>query len=117
MASPPGSQNAAVPLDVPPLDHAMSVEIAPDEPLPLLMDASEESAGAIPAYDTTTPCDEEGESKKRQVCGLWLIFWREKTNTLAECRAHGGTQGTRGCLPPDSPLGPLQFPAHDTVWL
>ncbi|KAJ6550627.1 hypothetical protein DFH09DRAFT_1086573 [Mycena vulgaris] len=65
-ASPSGSQNAAVPLNVPPVDHAISVEIALDEPLPLLMDAGEESAGAIPAYDTTTPCDEEGERKKRQ---------------------------------------------------
>ncbi|KAJ7488468.1 hypothetical protein B0H11DRAFT_2278486 [Mycena galericulata] len=55
------SRNVEVPPDLPSVDVSHSV----DDPLPLC-DASEETAGAIPAYETTTPCDAEGVRKKRQ---------------------------------------------------
>ncbi|KAJ7429433.1 hypothetical protein B0H11DRAFT_2265751 [Mycena galericulata] len=53
------TQKNAVPPDLP------SVDVSVEDPLPLF-DASEETAGAIPAYETTTPCDAGGARKKRQ---------------------------------------------------
>ncbi|KAJ7450922.1 hypothetical protein B0H11DRAFT_2246504 [Mycena galericulata] len=61
-----GSRNNAVPLDTPPVDHEMSVDVPPDGPSLPFLDTSEEASAAIPAYETTTPCDEKGETKTRQ---------------------------------------------------
>ncbi|KAJ7720671.1 hypothetical protein DFH07DRAFT_784330 [Mycena maculata] len=58
-----GSRNNAVPLDTAP---EMSVDVPPDGPFFPFLDTSEEASGAIPAYETTTPCDEKGETKTRQ---------------------------------------------------
>ncbi|KAJ7733848.1 hypothetical protein DFH07DRAFT_967815 [Mycena maculata] len=44
----------------------MSVDVPPDGPFLPFLDTSEEASGAIPAYETTTPCDEKGETKTQQ---------------------------------------------------